>query len=163
MYDIQTKNNSIGGRQGWAYVCNSGEVKVLKANLDLPQKYEDYKTYGNVRVVWNYRGRENYKTCQLAWNACDGKANWELTSGGCFLSSSFGLRDAIELIEDSQCQVLRKDDIVAIASYSKKQAFIQLYKLDGRIDINCQTVATLRPLTDDEMSEVVTNVNRWLR
>lgn len=163
MYDIKTVNNSIGGRQGWAYVCNSGEIKVLEANLDKPQEYDDYKTYGNARVVWNYRGRENYKTCRLAWNACHGDARWELGSGGCFLSASFGVSDAVELIKDAQLPILRKDDIVAIASYSKEKAFIQLYKLDGRIDINCQVVATLRPLTADEMSEVVKNANRWLR
>ena len=162
-FDIQVKGNSIGGRQGWAYICNSGEVTVLKANLDLPQEYEDYKTFGNVRVTWNYSGQKHYKTCQFAKNKCNREvARWELTSGGSCLSSSFGLHDAIEMIEDSQSQVVNENDVVAIASYSKETAYIQLYRV-GKVDICCETVAVLNPLTEEEMQEVVAHANKWCR
>lgn len=161
-YDIQTKNNSIGGRQGWAYVCNSGEIPVLKADLDKKQEYDDYKTYGTVRIVWDYRNHEHYKATKLAWNACHGEARWELSSGGCCLSGSFGLSDALEMIEETQTPIVRAGQIVAIASYSSQTAYLQLYRVSDRVDINCQTVASFNPLTDEDMSEVVKNANRWL-
>lgn len=162
-YDIQTRANSIGGRQGWAYVCNSGEMPVLKVDLDSKQEYDDFKKYGKVRVVWNYRGQEHYKVTTLEWNACHGEARWKLGSAGCFLSGSFGLSDALEMIEETQTPIVRAGQIVAIASYSKEKAFLQLYKLSDRVDINCSTVATFKALTDEEMAEVVKNANRWLR
>ena len=161
-YDIQVKNNSIGGRQGWAYVCNSGEIAVLKANLDSKQEYDDFKTYGKVRVVWNYRGREHFKPTTLEWNACHGDARWELGSGGCCLSGSFGLSDALDMIEETQTPIVRAGQIVAIASYSSQTAYIQLYRVSDRIDVNCQTVATFKPLTDEEMNEVKQNAVKWL-
>ena len=161
-YDIQTKNNSIGGRQGWAYVCNSGEIPVLKADLDRKQEYDDFKKYGNVRIVWNYRGREHYKVTTLEWNACDGEARWVLGSWGCCLSGSFGLSDALDMIEETQTPIVRAGQIVAIASYSSQKAYIQLYRVSDRVDINCQTVASFRPLTEEEMSEVKKNAVKWL-
>ena len=161
-YDIKTAGNSIGGRQGWAYICNSGEVTVLKADLDAPQEYNDFKKYGTVRVVWNYRGRESFKPTTLEWNACHGEGRWELGSAGCCISSSFGLSDAMEMIENTQAPIVRAGQIVAIASYSSQTAYLQLYKVNDRIDISCQTVASFRPLTDEEMQEVVQMANYWL-
>ena len=160
--DIQTKSNSIGGRQGWAYVCNSGEITVLKADLDIPQEYDEYQTFGNARVVWNYRGSECFKTCRLAKNSCHGETFWELSSGGSYLSASFSAYDAIEMIEDTQTPIVRKDEIVAIASFSKSQklAYLQLYKMD-RVDIHCSTVVKFEKLTYEEMQEVVKKANRW--
>ena len=160
-YDIQTVGNNIGGRQGWAYVCNSGEVTVLKADLDKKQEYEEYKTFGKARVTWNYRGHETFSTCELAYNACHGEPYWELTSWGCCLSASFGLHDALELIDDSQAPVVRKGEVIAIASYSTKSAMLRLYKIE-HVDIHCQCVAKLIPLSDEEMEEVKKNINKWL-
>lgn len=159
--DIQISGNSIGGRQGWAYVCNSGEITVLKADLSIKQEYNDFKQYGTVRVIWNYRGHESYKSTTLEWNACHEEARWQLGSAGCCLSSSFGLHDALEMIEETQAPIVRGGDVVAIACYSTEKAFLKLYRLSDRIDINCQTVATFIPLTDEEMKEVVSNANRW--
>ena len=161
--DIQVKGNSIGGRQGWEYICNSGEVPVLKADLDKKQEYEEYQEFGNVRIVWDYRGTESFKTCQLAKNSCHGDTYWELSSAGCCLSGSFGFYDAMESIEDANTPIVRKGQIVAIASFSKesKIAYLQHYKINGRVDINCQTVAKFEKLTDEEMQEVVKTANRW--
>ncbi len=163
--DIKTSENAIGGRQGWAYVCNSGRFVVLKADLDKEQEYDDFKEYGTVRVVWNYRGRENYHATTLAWNACHGTARWELCSGGCCLSSSFGVYDAVEMIEETQAPIVRAGDIVAIASYSVdsdyKMAELRLFKISDRIDIHCQVTATLIPLTEEEMKQVAIDADKW--
>lgn len=159
-YDIKISDNKIGGRQGYAYVCNSGEVKVLTANRDLPQEYDDYKQYGKVRVVWNYRGQESYKTCTLTWDS-ESTYCWKLTSGGTMLSASFGYYDLMEMVEDAQSQILRPDDVIAIVSYTSKVVIVKLYKL-GRVDIHCSIVASLIELSDEEMAEVKAKALRWL-
>ena len=160
-YDIRTAGNSIGGRQGWAYVCNSGEVTVLKADLDKPQEYKDYEQFEDAKVVWNYRGTEAYHTCTLARNSCHGEAFWELSSSGCALTASFGLSDAMEMIHNAQLPIVRTDKVIAIAQYNSKAAFLSLYKVD-KVDIHCSTVAKLIPLNDEEMSKVLKNINKWL-
>ncbi len=162
--DIRVNGNSIGGRQGWAYVCNSGEIAVLKADLDASQEYNDYRQYGKVRAIWEYKNRENYKTCRLVNDRCDGGNSWELKSGGCCLSASFTVYDAFDMIDDSQLPIVKRNGIVAVASYSKQSdsASIQLFKL-SRVDINCQTVATLIPLTDDEMNDIKKRAEQWCR
>lgn len=158
-YDIKVIGNAIGGRQGWAYILNSGEIPVLRADMDAPQEYDAYKTYGTVRVAWNHRNRELFHETTLAND--DGK--WKLVSGACFLSASFGYEDFMECLEGSQAPVVRKGGVVAIATYSNasRTACTKLYKV-GRVDINCMTCANLTPLTDEEMQEVVKNANKWL-
>ena len=160
-YDITVSENKIGGRQGWAYVCNSDEVTVLKVDLDKPQEYKDYRKYGDVRVPWKYCGRENYQVCTLAWNSCYDEPYWELSSGGCCISSSFGYHDAMELLNNSQAPIVRADKVIALAKYSSERVSLSLYKL-GKVDIHCSTTAKLIPLNDEEMSEVVKNINKWL-
>lgn len=157
-YDIQIEGNTVGGRQGYAYVCNSGEVKVLKADMDAPQEYDTYKRFGKVKVAWNYRGHESHKVCTLEWD----EGEWTLGSGGTCISADFGYSDLMEMIEEAQLQVLRPDDIVAIAYYTAHAAFVRLYKV-GKVDIHCMTVAHLIELTDEEMAQVKTNMNKWLR
>lgn len=156
-YDIKVAGNFIGGRQGFAYVCNSGEIKVLKADLEKEQEYADYATYGKAKLAWCYRGSKSYKTCELAFD----KGTWEFTSGGACISSSFGYHDAMEMIDNAQLQTLDEGDIVAIACYSSKQVTLQLVKV-GKIDIHCCVVAKAVALTDEEMAEVVRKANRWL-
>ena len=157
-YDIKVNGNCIGGRQGWAYVLNGGEIPVLRADMDKEQEYETYKRFGGVRVVWNYRGREHYHDTTLAQD----ERGWELVSGATFLSATFGYEDFMECLEASQTPIVRRDGVVAIATYSDifRTASVRLYKV-GRIDINCITCARLEPLTDEEMSEIVKKVERW--
>lgn len=155
--DIVVAANMIGGRQGWAYICNSGEVTVLKADLEKKQEYDDYKIYGKVKAA-DRRGLPH--TCELVYNECDGKSRYELSSGGCCLSASFGYRDAMELIEEAGLQTVQKDDIVAVAEYTSKTVMLKLFKISS-VDIFCTTAAHFIPLTDEEMQEVVRNANRW--
>ena len=160
-YDIQVKGNSIGGRQGYAYILNSGEFAVLRADLDKNQEYDDFKTYSGVRLAWNYRGHELLKDCTLAWSGENGRDVWELKNYGSCLSASFGLSDVLEMIESANTPIVRKGDIVAIARYSKEWASISLFKC-ARIDIHCSTSAVFEPLSDDEMNEIVARANKWL-
>lgn len=159
--DIMVAKNMIGGRQGWAYICNSRRFAVLRADLDLPQEYADYDQYGDVKLVKTYKdGRDLGKAGQLV---CD-KGTYKITSGGCMLSSRFGFEDCMELVDGANLPVLHEGDIVAVAQYSKqtRTALMLLYKV-GRVDPHCMTMATLTELTDDEMAQVAKDADRWCR
>ena len=140
--DIKTCLHSIGGRQGWAYICNSGKFPVIKADFSTPTKYDD-------------------KTCSLDYS----EGEFSFGSGGCCLSARFGFDDALELVADANLPIIRPNDIVAIAKIVNKadgQAIVlEMFKLSGRIDINCMTVAKLEPLSDEEMKELVADAERW--
>lgn len=157
-WDIRTAGNMIGGRQGWAYVCNSGEVKVLKANMEAEQEYKDYATFGKARLV-NKRGC-GY-VCKLAHSTEDGRNEWNFGNAGCFLSGSFTYNDAMELVENAGLVTISEGDVVAIAAHTSKDVVLMLYKL-GSVDGHCTTAAKLNPLTEEEMAEVKRNAERWL-
>lgn len=157
--DIQIHGNIIGGRQGWAYICNSRSFAVLKADMDKEQKYDDFKTFENVRVVWKgLRGDEIMAVGTLEVE----KGNWKIGGHGCCIHAGFDFTDMIESIEESNLQVIRKGQIVAIALFSKKVEFasLMLFKI-GSIDVNCITMADFIPLTDEEMQEVKADAEKW--
>lgn len=164
-FDIRTAGNMIGGRQGWAYICNSGKFAVLKADLDAPQEYDTYKTYSKARVVKTYKdGRTMPITATLAHDTKDNKNVWQMTSWGCGISSSFGYHDMEELIENATIPTMKQDEIVVVTTFSKifKFAGLMLFKVK-HVDIHCQTTAILEPLTDEEMYSVVADADRWCR
>lgn len=156
--DIQINGNVIGGRQGWAYTCNSMKITVLKVDLDKEQEYKDYQTFEMVNVIWNYHGEESRADGQLE---CE-KGEWSIGGFGACLHSQFTFSDMFESIESSNRQVIREGQIVALALFSKslEVATLSLYKV-GKVNIHCQTMAHLIPLTDEEMQEVKKNANDW--
>lgn len=159
-FDIKVAGNIIGGRQGWAYICNSNKYQVIKVNLDKEQEYESYQRFDDVRVITNRGGRELLTTARLVRDA----GKFKLTSWGTCISSSFGFEDAMELVEGANMPKVHEGEIVALALYSKdmKAIVLQLYKI-GKTDIFCQTVARLNELTDDEMAEVAKEADNWCR
>ena len=160
--DVKVVGNSIGGRQGWAYVFNSGKVVVLEADLDKPQEYEDFKKYSKVRVsyTWKSRGIEMLKDGTLEWAKDE---DYIIGSGGCCISNSYGYSDFKEDLEYSLAPTITQDSIVAIAGHSDANhvGWIRLYNV-GRIDSQCMTVCNLIPLTEDEMQVIAQDVQRWV-
>lgn len=158
--EIIINGNVIGGRQGWAYICNSMRFSVLKVDLDREQEYEDYKTFDYVRIVTEYRGKEIPHDGQL--EISEGK--WQIGGWGCGIHSQFGFGDMYNLINEANRQVLRQDSIIALATFSKdhKVATLSLYKL-GKIDPFCQVISRLIPLSDEEMEQIKTDADRWCR
>lgn len=156
--DIKVNGNMIDGRQGWAYICNSMRFAVLKADMDKEQKYDDFKTFGKVRVAYTHRGHESFITGRLEVES----GKWMIGSWGCMLKGDFGFFDKVESIATANLQTIRKDDVVAISLYSVDHeiASLLLFKV-GSIDSNCQTVTTLKPLTDEEMAQVKADAERW--
>ncbi len=154
--DVKVAGNVIGGRQGWAYIGNSNEIPVLKADMDAEQEYKDFKKYGKVRFAWNYHGEDIFEVGTLEYF----EEKWSIGSYGACLSDNFGYHDAMELIEASQLPIVRAGQFVAIAQYTKEKAWITLWKA-GRINVNCSTVTAFEPLTDEEMEEVKKRVIKW--
>ena len=68
----------------------------------------------------------------------------------------------MELIDNANAPMIHEGEIVALGEYSKEVSFsnLALYKV-GKVDIGCIVIADLKPLTDDEMQEVVTKANNW--
>lgn len=157
-YDITVSGNLISGRQGFAYICNSGRFTVLKADTEKEQEYKGYNQFEKVRVAWNHRNHETHSTGALV---CE-NGNWSISGGGACLHSGFSFNDMLEDVSNAGLPILRCDDIVAVALISKKCEFIwlQLFKV-GKVNPNCMTMATLTPLTDDEMKAVAEDAERW--
>lgn len=162
--DIQIKGNFIGGRQGYAYTFNSGKIKTVKIDLDKKQEYDTYKSWRDIIKVNKQTSRGSIDvTCSIGQTInADGTLVWEITSWGCCLSGSFGYSDLMELANSANLPIVQTEDIVGLCQFSdeSKFAYVQLFKV-GRVDINCQTVAKLIPLNDDEMQEVAEKANRW--
>lgn len=158
-FNIVAIDNMIGGRQGWAYICNSRKFAVLKADLDKEQEYETYKTYGEVKVIAETKTHgELPVTARLA----DSEGTYKLTSWGCGIHSQFNFHDMMELIEEANLPQVRENEVVAVAEYSKefKQVILKLFKV-GKLNIHCQTVATLNELTEEEMKDIVKDAEKW--
>lgn len=83
------------------------------------------------------------------------------------MSARFGFSDALELVADANLPIIRPNDIVAIAKIIEhdgdKSLLLSLFKLSERVDVNCMTVASLIPLTDEEMKKVADDADRWCR
>lgn len=156
--DIQINGNIIGGRQGFAYICNSMIYEVLKADLDKEQEYKGYSQFGKVRVIKKYKDTEI--AIEGTLEAEDGK--WTIGGSGCCLKAGFGFSDMMNSIEEASLPRLHEGDIVAIAMYSKKIEFasLSLFKV-GKIDSNCMVMAHLIPLDEAEMNIVRQDTERW--
>lgn len=158
-YDITVSGNIIGGRQGFAYICNSGKFAVLKADVEKEQEYEGFNQFEEVKV--ERQTRSNNALHAVGTLVCE-NAKWYITGGGACLHSSFGFSDMTSLVNNAQLPIVKENDIVAVALISKKCDFVwlNLYKV-GRVDLNCITMATLTPLTEDEMNAVAKDAERW--
>lgn len=154
--DIKTLKNMIVGRQGWTYICNSGEIPVLEANLDIPQESADYHIFGKVCVKCG----KTEKPLSIYGNLIYDDDKWYIRNNGCCISNSFGINDMLDLISNSQAPVLTKDQTVAIATHFQKMVSLELFRIN-RIDPHCSVVCEFIPLTDDEMVNVVESAEKW--
>jgi len=165
--DVKVIGNVISGRQGVAYVFNSGKIKSVIADIDAEQEYADrgYCRWKDVIKVHKDTTRYSLEKVGSLVEELDENKNvsWKITGGGSCLSASFGFEDVLEDAINANLPTVSTDDILAVAQISKKSKIylISLFKV-GSIDINCQVMARLTPLTDEEMKEVVAKINRWV-
>ena len=159
--DITLNANIIGGRQGFAYICNSRKYPVVKIDLEAEQKYDDYKTFGKIRVLKPHRNNDLVVTSEIEWEKGEG---FSLGGHGTCITSSFSFNDMEQLVEDANLPAVREGDIIALAITFKsiKHMNLALYRV-GKVDIHCTTIANLIPLTDEEMKEVKADADAWCR
>jgi hypothetical protein len=157
--DITLNGNIIGGRQGFAYICNSRKYPVVKIDLEAPQEYDDYKTFGKIRVLKSYKDRDLVVTSTVEYEKGEG---FSLGGHGTCITSSFSFNDMEQLVEEANLQAVREGDIIALAMTLNSIKFMELalYRV-GKVDIHCTTIANLIPLTDEEMKEVKADVDAW--
>lgn len=160
-FDIVIKGNSIGGRQGWAYICNSMEVTVLNAEINANDSFGDgeWKEITPVKLHEFHRNTNVYYNGMLELE----KGQYKIGGHGACLSSRFSYYDAIELAKASNYPLVMKDKIVAVVENMKdaELVIIKLFKI-GRIDPFCMTMTKLIPLTEEEMQEVRKKAIKWL-
>lgn len=158
LFDITIYKNGISGRQGWAYVCNSGEIPVLRADADIPQEFVDYREFEPVRVKYQWKGKEMLIVGTLAWE----NDNWFVNNGGCCISSNFGIRDVVDLVNNSQAPGIEEGQTVAIAfvSESASTASLMLFRV-GKVDSLCSRICNLVPLSYEEMQKVLKYAETW--
>ncbi len=157
--DITLNGNIIGGRQGFAYICNSRKYPVVKIDLEAPQEYDDYKTFGKIRVLKSYKDRDLVVTSTVEYEKGEG---FSLGGHGTCITSSFSFNDMQQLVEEANLQAVREDDIIALAMTLNSIKFMELalYRV-GKVDIHCTTIAKLISLTDEEMKEVKADADAW--
>lgn len=157
--DVRVGSNLIGGRQGLAYVCNSGKIVNIMADANLVQKYSEDGYFQYDTKVKVQPERYDFGITGTLINE---KGDWQIVSGGCCLSSSFTFQDHMEMLQESTLPAIQEGDIIALNLVNKKDEFILtlLYKL-SKVKPHCMTLAHLIPLTDEEMEEVKQDVIRW--
>lgn len=157
--EIVISGNTIGGRQGFAYICNSMKYPVLIADIDKHKGENGYCRFDTVRVVCNYSGKEFPISGTLEVE--DGK--WSVGNNGCCLSSSFTYSDMLESIINANAPVISEGQIIAVALKSNevKHCWLMMFKV-GRLNKHCTTLFELIELTKDEMKEVIKDASKWL-
>lgn len=164
-YDIKYLCNVIGGRQGWAYVCNSHEIPVLKADMVAGKtEFDNYYKFNTVNVKYTrkgYNGRNDEIRIKDGTLVCD-EGKWKITSAGCCISASFTYHDAMKMVENANAPIIEVGKVVAIAKCTEMQISLELFKV-GKVDSQCVVVCDLIPLDNDEMQSIVDDIYKWLR
>lgn len=158
--DIQINGNILAGRQGWAYICNSGKFTVLRAEINPKEDDEKgYAQFGKVKV--SYKSRTHGELDKVGTLEVE-KSRWFIGGSGCCIKSGFGYSDMKELMENAQLQTVHAGDIIAVVMDFTNIEFacINLFKV-GKVDPNCSVMAELTPLNDEEMEQVKADATKW--
>lgn len=166
-FDIRTVENTVVGRNLWAYICNSGEYPIFKVNFtdheDGTQTFDITDNGAKVMFTSGFSRHELPVDSSLELY----EDEYKFCSWGCGITSSFGFGDMYNLVKESRYPHIRKDSIIGIAEiYYTPNPFdnhidLKLFKV-GKVDPHCQVVAKLIPLTEDEMKEIKTLAKDWL-
>lgn len=150
--DIKWVCNTIGGRQGWAYIYNTHEIPILKADMIAGKtEFDNYYSFNTVNVKYTRKGDTRITDGTLVR---DEDNKWKITSGGCCISASFTYNDAMKMIENANAPIIEEGKVVAIARHDDKCVALDLFKV-GKVDPHCIVVCELIPLIDD--------IYQWLR
>lgn len=148
----------ISERHEIGITMNFGKYPVI--GLDIENKpYDECPNYivgGKVRVAWD-RNDSRYEgmtsRCELVVD--DGK--YHLNGGACFLTAEFTVADFVNDIENASTPLVHRNQIVAVAHYSKRIGlkYLRMMKVSKCIDPHCITVASLKDLNEEEEKQVL--------
>lgn len=151
--DIRISGNIIGGRQGVAYIRNSGKFPVIEINLDVPSA-----EYGEVRFETIRGGRTAYVTGTV----CAEDGSLFATCYGSSIKASSGYDDLAEMIHESSLPKIRENEPVAIVMHSPSGRYgqIALYKVP-KVNTRCSVIATFEVLNENEMAQIRQDAEAW--
>jgi len=162
--------NVITERHEIGITMNLGKYPVIGLDMDnKPYKECDGFIVGSkVKVAWDRKDPKwegMTSRCKLVVGEGKYQLKYQLNSPGCCLSADFTVYDFIKDVENANTPLVHKEQIVAVAHYSKSNGvkFLRMMKVSTRIDTQCMTVATLEDLNDEEMKEVRDFIDRRKR
>ncbi len=158
--------NIITERHEIGITMNFGKYPVIGLDMDnKPYKECDGFIIGSkVRVAWD-RKDPKWEGMTSGCELMVEEGKYHLNSHGCCLSANFTVHDFIEDLENANTPLVHKEQIVAVAHYSKSNGvkFLRMMKVSPRIDTQCMTVATLEDLSSEEIKEVRDFIDRRKR
>lgn len=157
--DIRVSGNLLGGRQGFAYACNSGDFTVIPIEIDNATKEGGtFHKFGTVRIPKSFNGRSSYIKGSL--ECSEGK--WMIGGYGCCIKSDFGFNDMDELVSDATSPVVEpgKPFVVAWIFREIGNVSLNFFKID-KVDPHCTVIANLIPLSDEEMESIRKDAKEW--
>ena len=134
----------VTDRHEIAKLMNFGKYPVLKLDRENHLGYEntDYCKGSKVRIEYESR---NYGKMLKDVTLYMENGKYGFSSPGCFLNNSFGYSDVMEMADWAETQIVHKGETVVLVEYwkSERNCRVRLMKVSERIDIHCETVATL--------------------
>jgi hypothetical protein len=176
-FDIRTVENTVVGRNLWAYICNSGNFNVLRVEryYRFGMYIAETKCNGKIRVLYKSGVTKHELPIDTTLELNDGE--FMLCSGGCCVTSSFSDEDKHDMACYSNAPRLKAGSVVGIADFTYEpvgpvdcviykddaisKSELKLYKV-GKVDPHCMVVAKLIPLDAEEMADIKANAKRWL-
>lgn len=152
-------------RQEIAAAINFGKYPVIR--IDMDHKYmegSDYCTGDKVRVSWDRPDYPNMTTRgEVYWSP--ERSKFCISGFGACLSSDFGRHDVLEMYEWANSALVHKGQVVILIvdSSESKRCYVRAMKVSERIDIHCQTVATLEDMPEDYQIEGYEEIKRGVR
>ena len=158
----------LNERTEMAIVINFGKYPVIPVDMD-NYPYEEDRSFLKgpikVRVAWDHKN-PRYEGMTTKCTLYVEKGEYKLGYHGSILKGSYGMEDFLADIEEANTPLVHRDDIVAVPHYSKELGvkMVRMMKVSHHIDTNCQVVATLSDVSDEEAKEIkrfITNKKRF--
>ena len=149
-----------------AAAMNFGKYPVLTINLD-NRPFEDsrYAKGCRVRVAWDHKD-SRYAGMTTHGNLfLDEDGKLKIGGDGAMLKASFGYSDVMKMAAEANVPVVHKGQgvVVVMDIPSTKTCLVRMMKVSDRINIHCQTVATLEDIDDESAAEIRKMFKRMMR
>ena len=157
------KNRILNERSEIAVAINFGFWPVLGIDLDIPQEYDDFRTYGMCNLL--HQSRSGKAPFYVKGQLVSENGEFAIDGFGATLTNDFSASDVYEMIRESSWPKIKPGEIVVLATCSRRLniKFVMFKRVSRRTDIHCFTMAHLEDLTDEEMQDVVRKIHGVLK